>query len=196
MKCYDCGRILEYINNIVQKATTELQKILIMVVKILLIIYVGFICNIQNSSIDVAEENVAAQDASSKITNTRQGSQVVRARRSYYVQFKSCRDVHLCGKQYLTQDSMCHCDDLCVHFGDCCWNASPNSSTTQNLPKMECVEFGKGSMVWTVRNCPSDYRDAEVKAKCHTNVSSDDPVLTVPVLDTTTKITYQKSLLR
>ena len=86
---------------------------------------------------------------------------------------------------------MCHCDDLCLHFGDCCWNASPNSSTTQNSPKMECVEFGKGSMVWTVRNCPSDYGDAEVKAKCHTNVLSDDPVLTVPVLDTTTKITYQ-----
>ena len=154
------------------------------------IISIGFTLSITSTYIDALDEIVAAQGANTENNNRSQGKDAVGTNRSdqdlYY-----CGETNRCGGKFFEKHSHCHCDDLCLHFGDCCWNASPNRSAMLDVPPMDCVELEKGSMVFVVRNCPSDYGDAEVKGKCHKNISSDDLAAAVPVLDTSTKITYQ-----
>ena len=125
---------------------------------------------------------------SNYVNNSTQSFALQRTRRSTWF---SCGEVNSCKVFY----RKCNCDDLCRHFGDCCWDASPNNSIALgDVPKMSCVNLLGNDWNWVVSDCPDSFKDTDnTRAKCKKDSSMDvhDPEIAVPVWGIATEMAYQ-----
>ena len=106
----------------------------------------------------------------------------------------TCRDINSCENP----NKRCVCDELCPYLGDCCWNALRSTralpeAMSEALPTLTCTQLQEEGYFWVVSDCPSGYRDSEIKTKCNkksqTNIH--DPEIAVPVFDASTNLTFQ-----
>ena len=151
--------------------------------------FVFFIFNVNTCRI-FSNSDVIYSTIIDNVHNSQQSFALQRTRRSTWFNENSCREVNSCEVFY----RKCNCDDLCRHFGDCCWDASPNKSTSLgDVPKMSCVHlFGK-HLNWVVSDCPDSFKDTDTRAKCQQDSSTNvhDPEIAVPVWGITTELAYQ-----
>ena len=121
-----------------------------------------------------------------------------RSKRSDWFNNKSCRSLNSCTNDLKFARRKCQCDNMCHELGDCCWDATVSTThkyTNEDaMPAMmTCVALEKSSAFWVVSNCPNNYRNKEMKAKCTKTQSTNanDPDLVIPVLETKSGLIYQ-----
>ena len=103
-----------------------------------------------------------------------------------------CLNINSCKENIFFRK--CYCDSLCPYYEDCCWDAPRNTSIKPNeIPQMSCVRFMGKDYFWIVNDCPDDYDNINVRAKCTKDPSTDafDPDIAVPVWSSSTAMAYQ-----
>ena len=140
-------------------------------------------------SILLSVYDAKTSDATNKIYDP---DSIQRVKRSNSFTVNTCRDINSCKEDIFYR--RCNCDHLCTYYGDCCWDASPNTTLTQDdIPKMSCVPLTREQSFWVVSDCPDYQEDAELRAKCRKDLSVNvySPDIALPVWSTSRKMAYQ-----
>ena len=99
--------------------------------------------------------------------------------------FMSCSEV----------SRICHCDQQCVAYNDCCYDAPIDLSVRHNKTlDMSCRKLfsTRWTSYWMVSGCPNTYTDQNIINKCKTySIDGGDPHQIIPVFVTSQRRYFQ-----
>ncbi|XP_022088724.1 uncharacterized protein LOC110978216 [Acanthaster planci] len=130
----------------------------------------------------------------------------------YGSQVGLCGNRHLCGVECSQQRDTtsvprrgCHCDDVCLIFGDCCYDYEENCNSESREPPTSlnglpinwfgCVEvpgFDTTFMgYFLVEICPEDWLGSGIREMCESPANDSDVFRSIPVYNNITFIQYK-----
>lgn len=91
-------------------------------------------------------------------------------------------------------NASCECDNMCLSYNDCCLDAPviTRSNAVQRKTGISCLPYEEHKGAYATEKCsPSWTGPRTVKRRCENDDDFSDPILSMPVTDTQTKITYR-----